>query len=182
MADVFKMLESDHRQVERLLESLSSSSEGSEREQLVQKLTAALTLHMKFEESSIYPLLADVNSEQAEEANIEHGLARDGLSKLSELMSQPGFGAAVEMLKGGISHHVEDEEGEVFPELRKAVGKDTQQELLLALRREKQQAGLLRDDLDDASKDELLEMARDAGIEGRSNMSKEQLRDALASV
>jgi len=45
-----------------------------------------------------------LDHETAEEAEIEHGLAREGITKLNELVSAPGFGAAVEMLKGGIGH------------------------------------------------------------------------------
>ena len=46
----------------------------------------------------------------------------------------------------------------------------------------KREAGVLAAELEQATKDELLEMARQEGIEGRSSMTKDQLREALASV
>ena len=61
---------------------------------------------------------SSVGAEDEEEAQIEHGLAREGLDKVQQMVEMPGFGAAVEMLKGGISHHVEEEETQLLPELK----------------------------------------------------------------
>ena len=70
---------------------------------------------MDYEEQNIYPLTAQlVDQESVEEAENEHGLTRDGLEKLAQLVVAPGFGAAVAMLQGGIEHHVEEEESELF--------------------------------------------------------------------
>jgi hypothetical protein len=66
----------------------------------------------------------EVGDDDADEAEIEHGLARDGLATLHEMASKPGFGAAVEMLIGGITHHVREEEREILPQLKKSLGKD----------------------------------------------------------
>ena len=75
---------------------------------------------MKIEEQDVYPLVARLlGKDEAQEANIEHGLARDGLDKLEDLVDQPGFGAAVAMLTAGIKHHVKEEEHEMFPDLKK---------------------------------------------------------------
>ncbi|MCU1391915.1 MAG: hypothetical protein JWM34_343 [Ilumatobacteraceae bacterium] len=82
-------------------------------------VTAALTLHMEIEEQLVYPLIAkETGAEDVEEADIEHGLARDGLRTMGKMVDKPGFGAAAEMLKGGITHHVEEEETELLPELK----------------------------------------------------------------
>jgi hemerythrin superfamily protein len=129
-ADPMRLLKSDHREVERLLDRLSDSDEGTERRSMVDELVTKLALHMQIEEELIYPLVAaEVGAEDEEEAEIEHGLAREGLSKLESMVEAPGFGAAVEMLKGGIKHHVEEEEKEILPELRTAMERDAWQEL-----------------------------------------------------
>jgi hemerythrin-like domain-containing protein len=178
--DVFSMLEQDHREVKRVLGELAESEQGTERAQLVDRLTKALTLHMQFEEAKIYPLAAEeLGHETAEEAEIEHGLAREGITKLNELVSAPGFGAAVEMLKGGIGHHVEEEEGEMFPSMRKKLDDTALDRLAADLQAARATAGVPDPRWEHASKAELLEAARDAGIEGRSSMSKEALRDAV---
>jgi hemerythrin superfamily protein len=178
--DAFSLLEQDHREVERLLDQLAESDPGAERQHALQQLTDALTVHMRFEESEIYPLVAtEMDDETAAEAEIEHGLARDGLAKLAELVSAPGFGAAVEMLKGGIGHHVEEEEDEIFPSLRKKLDVDRRQALGNDLQRARQAAGVPDPRVEHGTKADLLEAASEAGIEGRSSMTKDQLRDAL---
>jgi hemerythrin superfamily protein len=182
MPDVFAMLETDHRNVESLLDELAESEEGPEREALVVTLTQALQLHMQFEEGEIYPLLARVDGEMEQEAEVEHGLARDGLTKVTELVAAPGFGAAVEMLKAGISHHVEEEEQEAFPKLRSSCDDSAVEGLGQTLLRRKAAAGTLSADLEAATKDALSEMAKDLGIEGRSSMSKPQLIETITAA
>ena len=120
MPDPIVLLKKDHREAEAMLKSLAASSPGARRKSTLDKLDSALRLHMTIEERDIYPLVAKlVGEEDAKEADIEHGLARDGLDKLQQLLDEPGFGAAVAMLAAGIKHHVKDEEHEMFPDLKK---------------------------------------------------------------
>src|SRR4051812_26233394 len=119
MNDPMTILKADHREAKRLLTALADSEEGPERERMCDEVTTALTLHMELEERLLYPLVQSmIGEEDAEEANIEHGLAREGVATMGSMVSKPGFGAAVEMLKGGIMHHVEEEEGEILPTLK----------------------------------------------------------------
>ncbi len=118
MNDPMTVLKADHREVKRLLTALAESEEGPERERMAAEVETALTIHMELEERLVYPLVeGEVGEDDAEEANIEHGLARDGLAVMMSMVEKPGFGAAVEMLKGGIEHHVQEEESELLPEL-----------------------------------------------------------------
>ena len=121
-AELLNTLESQHRDAEDLLAQLEDATEASEQQPLVDKLVTAMAEHMAIEEEQVYPELQRIDGELAEEADVEHGLAREGLDKLQSMVGKPGFGAAVEMVKGGISHHVEDEETEAFPKLRKSLG------------------------------------------------------------
>ena len=163
-----------------MLATLAESQPGAERKALVQKLATAFEAHASFEEKAIYPLVpAVMGAEEEQEAEIEHRLAREGVEKLVDMVSQPGFGVVVEMLQGGIGHHVRDEEGEMFPALRKATDAATKQQLMEKLRKAKAAAGLPLMDPEVATKQELLSAAADAGISGRSSMSKEQLADAI---
>ncbi len=125
MHDRMTILKADHREVKQMLTKLADSDEGSEREALAAKLAKALTAHMELEERLVYPLVEnEIGEEDFEEANIEHGLARDGLATLMSMVDKPGFGASVEMLKGGIAHHVEEEENELLPELKEKLARD----------------------------------------------------------
>lgn len=115
-------LESEHRKAERLLKKLSKAEDAATQRPLVNELLAAMAQHMETEETQVYPVLRQVDGEMSKEAQIEHDLARQGLATLAKMIGKPGFGAAVAMVEAGIEHHVEEEEGEVFPKLRKAVG------------------------------------------------------------
>jgi len=141
--DPMRILKADHREVEKLLDKLADSEEGAEREQMVEELVTKLSAHMDAEESIVYPKVkAEVGEEDEEEAEIEHRLAREGIDKVQQMVEMPGFGAAVEMLKGGISHHVEEEETQLLPELKDALDRDEWLAIGDALVEAKQAAGL----------------------------------------
>jgi hemerythrin-like domain-containing protein len=124
MNDPMTILKADHREAKKLLTALAETDEGVERQRMAVELEAALSLHMQIEEGIIYPAVASyVGAEDEEEAEIEHGLARDGLATMMSMVDKPGFGAAVEMLKGGIEHHVEEEETEILPALKDALAR-----------------------------------------------------------
>lgn len=157
---VLDELESQHRAAEQLLKRLERAEEPDEQRPLVDELLAAMARHMEIEESEVYPELAKLDGEMAEEAEIEHSLARKGLQQLDEMVGKPGFGAAVAMVRAGIAHHVEEEEQEAFPKMRSELGATSGA-------------------TGDATRDELYEQAKEAGIEGRSHMTKDQLAAAL---
>ena len=130
MNDPVVLLKQDHREAATLLKTLADSKPGARRRSTVEKLVGALTLHMEIEESRVYPLVAQlVGREEEQEAEIEHGLVRDGLVKLQELVDEPGFGAVVAMLTAGIRHHVKEEEQEIFPELKKKLDREQLRDL-----------------------------------------------------
>lgn len=121
---------------------------------------------------------------EEEEAEIEHDLTREGLGKLRALLEKPGFGAVVDVVSAGIKHHVDEEENEIFPKLRRQAA-----ERLDRLDPEELEADVTRGGGDakrshgsngDATRSELYEQAKDADIKGRSSMTKDELRDALA--
>ena len=141
--DPMRILKADHREVEKLLDKLVDSEEGPEREQMVEELVTKLSAHMDAEESIVYPpIKTTVGEEDEEEAEVEHRLARDGLDKVRQMVEMPGFGAAVEMLKGGISHHVEEEETQLLPELKEGLERDEWLAMGDALVEAKKAAGL----------------------------------------
>jgi len=141
--DPMRILKADHREVEKLLDKLAASEEGAEREQMVDELVTKLSAHMEAEESIVYPpVKIEVGEEDEEEAEIEHGLAREGLEKVQRMVEMPGFGAAVEMLKGGISHHVEEEETQLLPELKESLDRAAWLAIGDALVESKKAAGL----------------------------------------
>src|SRR5688572_12152738 len=98
MNDPMTILKADHREVKKMLTALGDSEEGPEREKMCNELSTALSLHMELEERILYPVVKrEIGAEDEEEAEIEHRLAREGLSTMIDMVDKPGFGAAVEM-------------------------------------------------------------------------------------
>ena len=181
--DVLEHLVEEHRKVEQLLGRLQEGEAGVERDRMLAELRDALDVHMAVEERFLYPLVAEhLGEEQAADAADEHALTRAGLASVEERRAEGAFEAAIEILRQGISHHVEEEEGEIFPALRRAAGRQLARldpaELEAAVRAEGDH-GRASSSGDEPTKDELYERARAAGIEGRSAMTKDELADAL---
>lgn len=180
--DPTKLLEADHRQVEELLDQIEEA-EGPERQPLLDQLTSALKAHMTLEEEILYPGMEPVTGEETVTEGVnEHNLVRGALDDLLALApDEPGFAAALEVVKTGIEHHVEDEEGEVFPQLR-----DDGREVLAAMEdrflARRAELGLPSDPAtlaENLTKDELLEEAKAAGVRGAASMTKAELAEAL---
>ena len=183
--DPTKLLEADHRAAEELFRKIHKA-EGSERTPLIDELADALRAHMELEEQVLYPVMKPVTgAESVQEANTEHELARNGLAEMLKLApDEPGFGAALEAVKAGIGHHVDEEENDVFPKLRREGGKILE-EIATPFMQKRLELGLPMDPAALAAastKEELLAEARSAGIEGASSMTKDELANALASV
>jgi iron-sulfur cluster repair protein YtfE (RIC family) len=181
--DPTKLLEADHRKVEDLFESIEKA-EGAERSRLVTELETAVRSHMQLEEEVLYPAMAPVTGEETvQEGNNEHELARKSLQDMVAMApDEPGFGAALEATKAGIQHHVEEEEGEVFPQLRKDGTVLTKISTPFMQKRVALGLPMDAEALAAAStKDELLEEARAAGVDGAASMTKEELAQALSA-
>jgi hemerythrin superfamily protein len=182
--DVTKLLEADHRQVEQLFGKIERA-DGPARMPLIDQLATSLRAHMELEEKVVYPAIEPVvGHEPVEEGNKEHELARKSLDEMIGLASDgPGFGAALDAVKASVTHHVEDEEGEVFPKVRRQ-GTEVLDEIATPFMKKRVELGMPMDAgaLAKAStKDELLGEAKQAGVDGASSMTKDQLAKALVA-
>ena len=172
--NILDQLITEHREAERLMAELAATDAGEQRVTLVAELTAQLRQHMAIEEQFLYPIVTEViGDEPATEGRNEHDLARAGLLSMDKLADEPGFSAALEMVKAGLEHHVHDEESDMFPRLRRDAADqiDALDHDLLAAWVE-EQASL------EPTRDELYQRAQDIDVPGRSTMTKPELADA----
>ena len=100
-----------------------SESEESERQELASMICAELTAHATAEEEIFYPAARKVLEEVdlMDEAEVEHATAKDLIAQIQEASPEDElFDAKVKVLGEYINHHVQEEEGEMFPKVRKA--------------------------------------------------------------
>lgn len=182
--DVTRILEADHREVEQLLAKLARAK-GEARSPIVEAITTALRAHMELEEDVVYPLVKRVvGEEDFVEGNTEHELVRKAIEDLTSLApDKPGFGATLAILRAGVMHHVEDEEDEVFPVLRRDDG--SMQSIAKAFLEKRMQLGMPMPPSALAaasSKGELAREAQAAGIDRATSMTKDELARALVKA
>ncbi|HEV7722626.1 MAG TPA: hemerythrin domain-containing protein [Iamia sp.] len=178
MADVLDHLIEEHRKVEQLLARLKESEPGSERHGLFDELRSSLATHMAVEERFVYPLMAEhLGEDESADATDEHELARAGLAEAAKRLEEGAFEAAIDILEAGIGHHVEEEESDQFPALREKAGPQ-----LAAMDPDELEAAVEGGDDGGETRDELYQEAKEAGIEGRSKMDKQELTEALGKT
>ena len=178
MPDAAELLKHDHRQVESLFERYRGGDRA-----VVKEICDELTLHTALEEELVYPLLprVDGGEQLRQEAEKEHQEVKDAIKKIEQASSDSDIQQPMQAIIDGVTHHVQEEENAVLPKMAEELGSERMDSLggqLIAAKRERQAEDT---NLDDLSKPELYEMAQAANVNGRSNMTKDQLREALRS-
>jgi hemerythrin superfamily protein len=122
--DAVALLKQDHRTVEALFDQFEEADE-SEQSAIAERVCQLLTVHAQIEEEILYPaaknaLEDEEDSELVAEAEVEHASAKDLISKIEGMTTEDeSFKATVKVLSEYIKHHVKEEEGEMFPKLKK---------------------------------------------------------------
>jgi len=103
----------------------TSAGAHKQRQGLVQRITEELSVHASIEEEIFYPaarrFVTETNDDVLE-ALEEHHLVKLTLAELETMdPSSERYGAKVTVLIENVRHHVEEEEGELFPTIRKAL-------------------------------------------------------------
>ena len=130
--DVIEVLEHDHREVEEMfaeLESLrgaSTEEDISRRKTLAEQVTIELVRHSVAEEVLVYPQVErEVSAEEAKHAREEHAEAEETLQRLERLdADDPSFDDELATLMSEIRHHIEDEERQMFAQMRQVIDAD----------------------------------------------------------
>jgi hemerythrin superfamily protein len=125
--DATALLTRDHADVKKLFKEYEkladAEAEGDERQALAEQICDMLTVHATIEEEIFYPAAreADVESDLLDEAEVEHASAKDLIAQIKAMGPDDDlYDAKVKVLGEYIDHHVQEEEGEMFPKCRKA--------------------------------------------------------------
>ena len=127
--DALKLLEQDHRLVEKLLEEGEKTTERGEktRSELFARLKKELTIHESMEEQVLYPRLREVAKarELALEAYEEHHVVDEILGELEQTPpSDETWGAKFTVAKENLEHHIQEEESEMWKLARQEFSDD----------------------------------------------------------
>src|SRR5262249_51416953 len=115
-----------HQEVDKLFkafEKLKDGDKDDEREDVVMQVCQALTIHAQIEEEIFYPAArrAIKDKDLLDEAKVEHEGIKRLVSELEDM--SPGdelYDSKMTVLGEYVKHHVKEEEGELFPEVKKA--------------------------------------------------------------
>ena len=124
--DAIAMLTADHRKVKKLFTEFSKlKDEGSDEDKasIVEQICNELKVHTTIEEEIFYPAVRKAidDADLMDEALVEHAGAKDLIAQLEEASPDDDlYDAKVTVLGEQIDHHVEEEEGEMFPKAKKA--------------------------------------------------------------
>lgn len=120
-ADAIKLLKDDHKEVKAYFKQYESLEEDAEKQTLADKICLALTVHAQIEEEIYYPATREAidDDDLLDEAEVEHASAKQLIAEIQSMRAGDRlFDAKVTVLGEYIEHHVEEEEGEMFPESR----------------------------------------------------------------
>ncbi len=123
--DAIALLTQDHRNVEKLFKEFERTEDDESKAELVANICAELTAHTAVEEELFYPAareaLGDDGQDLLDEAEVEHASAKELIAQLQDAAPGEGlYDAKVTVLAEYIRHHVKEEEGELFPKVKRS--------------------------------------------------------------
>ena len=120
-SDAIALLEADHREVEGYFDDFKASEDDRQKKLIANKICLALKVHTQIEEELLYPAAREETGDDGllDEAQVEHAGAKTLIVQIEAMRpGQPLYDAKVNVLGEQVRHHVEEEESELFPELR----------------------------------------------------------------
>jgi hemerythrin superfamily protein len=144
--DAVTLLRNDHKTVEGLFKKFEKAGPNAHKtkQDLVEKIIEELSIHAAIEEQVLYPAAREADPDDEDlvlESLEEHHIVKWVLSELDGMSPEDErFTAKVTVLIENVRHHVEEEESDLFPALRKAMKRKELEELAVAMEKAKKVA------------------------------------------
>lgn len=125
--DALKLLETQHDEVDALFARIEAADDIATKAELFEELADKLAAHAKIEETQFYPaVLASKTRDLIVESTEEHLQIKRVLADLLELDPEDDrFDAKLKVMKEEVTHHArKEEEGELFPKVKKLLSSD----------------------------------------------------------
>ena len=121
--NALELLKTDHQQVKELFKKAEGTKNEKQQKQLFDQIKAELETHAHIEETIFYPAVAKNEDlkEMVLESLEEHKQVKTLLREMENLSSDSEkFEPKLKVLMENVEHHaVEEEEGKMFPKVRK---------------------------------------------------------------
>jgi iron-sulfur cluster repair protein YtfE (RIC family) len=119
--DATQLLKKQHAEVRGLFGEFESATDIAEKQQLFDEIADDLAAHCTIEEKVFYPAVyVGPLKEKLREAVEEHLGAKRLIADLLDLEPEDEqFDAKMKALQEQVEHHVEEEEGTIFPEVKR---------------------------------------------------------------
>jgi iron-sulfur cluster repair protein YtfE (RIC family) len=126
MPGIIKLIESDHREVEKLFAQFKQSPS----EELALEICNELDVHATAEERVLYPVIErDVSEKLASEAEKEHTEAKQLIGRIKRTKDLDHITELMTELEAAVNHHVQEEENELLPKAKADLGEPRLTEL-----------------------------------------------------
>ena len=144
--DAIPLLKKDHAAVRQLFEQEEhvTRKDDSGKASIFNEIKAALEVHATIEEEIFYPAVKEARPEhlkdEVREGYEEHKQIKSLLAQISSITpADETYDVKIKVLKENVEHHVKEEEGKMFSDAKKFVGKTRLLELGKELEARKQQ-------------------------------------------
>jgi hemerythrin superfamily protein len=133
--DAIVMLKEDHKEIRRLFRDFEKAGDRAVKTKgaLVDRIIELLTVHTYLENEVMYPRVRELVPELEDdvlESYEEHHVADMLVVELAGMKpDHERFTAKTTVLIENVRHHMDEEEGEWFPQVREALGRSTLQEI-----------------------------------------------------
>ena len=139
--NAIELLKEDHDKVDKLFQHVKADEDADHRDTFEQ-IKAELEVHMHIEETLFYPKMKEDGDEELKKIVLEgveeHHQAKMFLRELSTLVDDSEkFQPKLKVLIEDIAHHVQEEEGKMFPMIQKQFDEYTLQMLGDEMEKEK---------------------------------------------
>ena len=121
--DALTLLKSDHAEVKAWFNDYEDLENDAAKAALSAKICKALKAHTKIEEEIFYPAARAATGDEdlLDEGKVEHAGAKGLIAQIEAMKAGDElYDAKVKVLGEQVKHHIKEEEGELFPEARRA--------------------------------------------------------------
>jgi hemerythrin superfamily protein len=184
--DALHLLTADHNRVRGLFTRFRAAEEAKDTAEmalLAEQISSELEVHTSIEEEIFYPAVdvGEIHGTVAESLE-EHHVVKVLLGEIASLTpDDDAWTAKMKVLIENVEHHAEEEESQMFPQVRKQLAAGRLDELGESLETRKAEFGAATAaDKEHLTTEELKKLAGEQQIPGRSSMNREELLATVA--